>query len=74
MTQLNFDHSEPHSENSHDMTKSFLVLAVSLFLHISSDWTADDVYKWMYRALSITLLIMMLIINWKKVREVFKSK
>lgn len=57
----------------HIMIDSALLLASGIF-ELLSKQSADDVYKWFFRALSCISLALVIYINWSKAVKIFNNK
>lgn len=74
---MNIEHdpSNGHSGNGPLLLFiSTMLWAVSGFFHVLSTLTVDDVYTWVYRALSIVLVLIGLYINIPKAMEQWKKR
>lgn len=56
-----------HNTNTNDASVWSLILTflAGIFTVIEQS-SADDIYKWIFRILTLVSLILMIIINWKK--------
>lgn len=65
---------ENSTSTDHPPVYTFLLLICGGFFHFIQTATADTLYIWAFRALTIISLSLVIYINWNKALEIFKSK
>ncbi len=67
------DNSESSSLGGHPAV-SFILYALSwLFMYFQSI-SADEIWTWVWRGLSLLSLLLIIYINWSKAGEIFRAK
>lgn len=69
------EHTEHPSHNSMNNFASAILWVLTGVFNILAGATIESVYTWVFRLLSLVSVIMVIIINWPKVRNIlFKKK
>lgn len=64
-------------EHSHDQNDSLLNWMLSgfvAFFYLLENASADEIYTWTFRTLTLISLVLMIIINWKKAWNILFPK
>lgn len=71
---MNIDHNTENHTGEGAPFLLIIIWSVSGFFHILSMFTMDEIYTWVYRALSFVLLLFGFYLNWPKVVEQYKKR
>ena len=71
---MDLNHDIDSTVDTPSLRLSIALYACSWLFFIFQSWSADAVWTWAWRALSAISLILIIYINWNKVKEIFKNK
>jgi hypothetical protein len=66
--------STSHSHGVGNFVVSCILLLSAFTFDVAQTMTVELLYVWLFRALSLISLALVVYINWNKAREIFKSR
>lgn len=73
---MNFEDMQSSTDNSHSTpighpATSIVLYVLSWLFFLLDSFTADQIWTWVWRGLSLVSLALIIYINWSKAREIF---